>query len=55
MQDDVEMEIEKMRVRIVELTNRVNLVSDYDEKENMKSEIERIQKQISTLERLPKK
>ena len=49
--EDVEAEVEKLRIKKIELANRLNLTNDYDEKEELRSDIERIQKQIDTLER----
>ena len=49
--EDVEGEIERLKLRKVELTNRLNIIDDYDEKEDLREDIERIQKQIDILER----
>lgn len=49
---DIEVEIEKLKMRKVELTNKLNLVEEFEEKEQIESEIARIQKQIEILERL---
>ena len=49
---DVEEEIERLKARKVELVNKMNLVQSFDEKEEMQNEIERIEKQIETLEKL---
>lgn len=48
---DVEDEIEKLKMKKIEITNRMNLAVSFDEKEELKDEIERIQKQIETLEK----
>jgi len=52
LREDAEEEIEKLKMRKVELTNRLNLVKDYDEREQMKADIEKIQMQIKILERM---
>jgi len=49
---DVEVEIENLKLKKVDLTNRMNITDDYDEKESMKETIEKIQKQIEILEKL---
>ena len=48
--EDVESEIERLKLRKVELTSKLNITDDYDEKEDLREDIERIQKQIDTLE-----
>lgn len=50
--EDADMEIEKLKVRKVELVNRMNLTTDFDDKEELQREIERLQKQIDILEKL---
>lgn len=49
--DLVASEIEKLKARKIDLSNRINLTRDSDEKEELRSQIERIQKQIETLEK----
>lgn len=51
LRTDVEEEIEKLKMKKIEITNRMNLAISFDEKEELKDEIERIQKQIETLEK----
>ena len=53
--EDVKNEIERLKIRKVELVNRANIINDNDEKENIRSEIDRIESQIKTLERVLKK
>lgn len=50
--EDIEEEIEKLKLRKVELTNKMNLTTDYEEKEEIKQSIDNIQKQIDLLEKL---
>ncbi len=47
----VEEEIERLKIKRIEIVNKMNLVSTFDEKEEMQDEINRIQKQIETLEK----
>lgn len=49
--EEVNSEIERLKMKKVELTNRMNLATDFDEKEDLKSEIARLQAQIETLEK----
>ncbi len=53
--DDVSSEIEKLKARRVELASRVNITKDGEEKEEIRLQIERLQKQIDTLEKFYKK
>ena len=48
---DVQEEVERLKARKVELVNKMNLLQSFDEKEEMQNEIDRIQKQIETLEK----
>jgi hypothetical protein len=50
--EDVGAEVERLKIKKIELANRLNLTDDYDEKEELRLGIERIQKQIDTLEKL---
>ena len=47
-------EIERLKMRKVELTHRLNMTDYMDEKEQYREEIDTIQKQINILERLNK-
>jgi len=49
--DDLASELEKLKSRRVELASRSNITRDGDEKEEIKLQIERLQKQIDTLEK----
>ena len=52
---DIESEIEKLRLKKVELTNKLNIEYDFDEKEEIRKEVQSIQRQIDTLERYKKR
>jgi len=52
---DIDSEIEKLKLRKVELTSKMNVTTDFDEKEELKLDIQRIQQQIDTLEKFKKK
>ena len=52
---DLSSEIEKLKARRMELASKVNVTRDSDEKEELKMQIERLQKQIDMLERFYKK
>lgn len=49
--EDLNSEIEKLKARRVELSGKVNITKDTDEKEELKQEISRLQMQIETLEK----
>ncbi len=53
--DEIHDEIEKLQIKKVDLINRINITSDYDEKENLRAGLDRIETQIDTLERFKKK
>ena len=48
---ELEDEIGRLKARKMEIINKVNLVTSFDEKEDMQNEVNRIQKQIDTLEK----
>lgn len=48
---DLSSEIEKLKARRVDLACRINITRDPDEKEEMRLQVERLQKQIETLEK----
>lgn len=52
---DVDSEIEKLKAKKIEIANRINLTTDFEEKEELQREIERIQAQIEILEKLKTK
>lgn len=51
MGKDVDEEIDRLKAMKVGLVNRINLVTSFDEKEEIENEIKRIQKQIDMLDR----
>lgn len=52
---DIDEEIEKLRARKVEIVNRINMTNDFDEREDLRMQIARIQQQIDALERFKRK
>lgn len=53
--NDIEREIEKLKMRKLELANKMSVTIDVDEREELQLEIDRLQAQIDTLERFRKK
>ncbi len=53
--EDIEEEVEKLKSRKVELTNRMNMTTSFDDKEELKQDIGRITAQIDLLEKLKAK
>lgn len=49
--NEIEQEIEKLKIKKVELVNRINIASDFEEREDLQAQADRIQKQIETLEK----
>lgn len=49
---DIESEIEKLKMKKVEITHRLNMTEFFDEKEEYTKELEIIQRQIDILERM---
>ncbi|MBI4010178.1 MAG: hypothetical protein HY361_03245 [Candidatus Aenigmarchaeota archaeon] len=52
---DIDMEIEKLKFRKIELTNKLNIAYDFEEKEDIRLDIQRLQQQIDTLLKFKKK
>lgn len=52
---DVDSEIEKLKTKKIEIANRINLTTDFEEKEELQREVERIQAQIDVLEKFKRK
>jgi len=52
---EIEEEIEKLKMKKIELVSKINLTTDFDEKEELQQQVERIQNQIDTLEKFKKK
>lgn len=50
--EDVDVEIEKLKSKKVEITNIMNITDEYDEKEELRDTIKNIQRQIEILEKL---
>ncbi len=50
--EDAESEIERLKSKKIEVTNKINMTSDFNEKEELQMEIKRIQNQIDVLEKL---
>lgn len=50
--EDVEREVEKLKMKKTELVSKMNLTRDFDEKEELRDEIARIERQIRLLEKL---
>ena len=48
---DIEDEIEKLKMKKVELVHKINLTMDFEEKEGLQAQVNQIQKQIETLEK----
>jgi len=48
---DIQEEIEKLEAKKIELINRINLSEDEVEKDELRKEVERIEKQIEMLKR----
>ena len=55
MAGDIDEEIQKLTLKKMELTNKLNVSDDFDEKEGIRSDIQRLQHQIETLEKFKKK
>jgi hypothetical protein len=49
--EDVDDEIEKLKARKIELTNKMNMTTSFDEKEELKDEIDRLKGQVEILEK----
>lgn len=50
--EDVEKEVERLKIRKKELTTKLGLIRNSNEKEMIKNEIKRIDEQINVLEKL---
>jgi len=51
MRNDVNEEIDRLKARKIELSNKMNMVTSFDEKDELKEEIERLNAQIAMLEK----
>jgi len=52
--DEIVEEIEKLKAKKVELTNKMNMTISFDEKEDFRQDIARINAQIEILEKFKK-
>jgi hypothetical protein len=52
--EDIEEEIEKLKARKIELTNSMNMTTSFDDKEELRQDINRITSQVELLEKLKK-
>lgn len=52
--DDITQEIEKLKLKKIELTNKMNMTVSFDDKEEFKEEIANINAQIGILEKFKK-
>ena len=52
MGEDLAAEIEKLKLKKIELTNKINIVNNFEEQEDLKRRVELIHNQIETLEKL---
>ncbi|MCX6820585.1 MAG: hypothetical protein NT016_01395 [Candidatus Aenigmarchaeota archaeon] len=52
MRSDVDEEVDRLKARKVELSNRMNMTTSFDDKDELKEDIIRLDAQIATLERL---
>lgn len=50
--EDIKEEIENLRMKKIEITNRMNMSTSFDDKEDFKQDISRITEQIELLEKL---
>ncbi len=50
--EDADKEIEKLKLKKVELTNKINMTTDFDEKDRFERELAKIGEQIRLLEKL---
>ncbi len=51
---DIDAEIERLKAKRIELASKISLTTDFEEKEQLQKDIDRIQAQISFLEKLKK-
>ncbi|MFH1623477.1 MAG: hypothetical protein ABIA12_03135 [Candidatus Aenigmatarchaeota archaeon] len=51
MNEDVNNEVDRLKARKVELSNRMNMTTSFDDKEEIKEEIDRLNAQIAMLEK----
>ncbi len=54
LSEDVRAEIEKLKLKKIEITNRMNAVNSFEDKEDLKLSLDVVENQISLLEKLTK-
>jgi hypothetical protein len=52
LSEDVEQEIDKLKLKRTELASRISIINDFDEKEKLEIELANINSQIRLLEKL---
>jgi hypothetical protein len=50
--EDVEKEIDKLKLKRTELANKISIITDFDEKEKLEIQLANINSQIRLLEKL---
>jgi hypothetical protein len=55
MPQDVEREIERLKVKKTELATKINMTTDFNEREKLEEELSIISSQMKTLEKLKSK
>jgi len=50
--EDVEKEVEKLKLKRTELASKISIITDFDEKEKLEIELANINSQIRLLEKL---
>jgi hypothetical protein len=55
LNEDVEREIEKLKLKKVEITNKLNMTDDFELHDSLEREVARINDQMRTLEKLRQK
>jgi hypothetical protein len=53
--EDVERDVERLKVKKTELATKINMVTDFNEREKLEEELSIISSQITTLEKLKTK
>lgn len=51
---DLSSELDKMKTRRIELATKINIIRDESERQQIRDEIDRLQRQIDTLEKFYK-
>lgn len=53
--EDVEREIQRLKSKKVEISNKMNLIDDFEQHDTLERELARINDQIRTIEKLRQK